>query len=166
MRSAAERAAYCGIFLALAFGLSYVEMLLPLNIGIPGVKLGLANIPVMVLIYIVSPVDAIIVSVLRVVLSSLLFGNVFSLLFSMAGALISFIAMCLAKKKLSLVTTSIIGAVAHNIGQFAVGLLVIKSYNILYYLPVLIISGVAAGLLTSVLTKVIINVFEKGSVHR
>lgn len=156
-RSAAERVAFDGVMLALAFGLSYVEFLIPFNFGIPGVKTGLANIVVLVLIYLSGPFDAAAVSALRVILSSLLFGNPFSFLFSAAGALVSFLVMYAVKDKLSIFTVSMLGGVSHNIGQFLVGMAVIRNFNISWYLPVLVVSGILTGLLTSALAKVILK---------
>ena len=146
--------------LALAFGLSYLELIIPLDMGIPGVKLGFANVVVMVLLYTNGPVDAISVSVLRVILTSVLFGSFFSFLFSLGGAAASFLVMLYARRYVSVPTTSMLGGVSHNIGQFLVGLLLIDNFNILFYLPLLIISGILTGLLTSIPAKAIISLIN------
>ena len=141
-----SRVAFLGLFTAFAMILSFVESQIPTFVAIPGIKLGLPNIAIIIILYKFGYKEAITVSLLRVLLTSLLFGTILSMLYSIAGAVLSFIAMILLKKFLSIVTVSVIGGVCHNIGQIVVACLVTETAQLMYYLPVLIISGVVAGI--------------------
>jgi heptaprenyl diphosphate synthase len=141
-----SRVAFLGLFTAFAMILSFVESQIPTFVAIPGIKLGLPNIAIIIILYKFGYKEAITVSLLRVLLTSLLFGTVLSMLYSIAGAVLSFIAMILLKKFLSIVTVSVIGGVCHNIGQIVVACLVTETAQLMYYLPVLIISGVISGI--------------------
>ena len=141
-----SRVAFLGLFTAFAMILSFVESQIPTFVAIPGIKLGLPNIAIIIILYKFGYKEAITVSLLRVLLTSLLFGTVLSMLYSIAGAVLSFIAMILLKKFLSIVTVSVIGGVCHNIGQIVVACWVTETAQLMYYLPVLIISGVIAGI--------------------
>ena len=148
MNNNSKRVAICGVLTALAMIFSYIEALIPIPIGIPGVKLGIANIAIIAVIYIVGDSQAIIVNFLRIMLTGILFGNFYSFLFSLAGGMLSVILMVLVKKtkKLSMVGVSIIGGVAHNIGQIVAAVFLMDNAAIAYYLPVLIIAGVVTGI--------------------
>lgn len=142
-----KKIAYMGIFLALAMILSYVETLIPFAVGIPGVKLGLCNLLVVLMLYLMGWKEALTVSVLRILLSGVLFGNIFSISYSLAGGLFSFLVMRLLQKTncFHVVTVSICGGVFHNIGQLAVAALVLDSYYVMYYIPVLVVAGAVTG---------------------
>ena len=112
--------AFLGLFTAFAMILSYVERLIPTFVAIPGIKLGLPNIAIIVILYKFGEKEAFIISMLRVLLSSLLFTNGITMLYGLVGAALSFIVMILLKNTLSLVTVSILGGVVHNIGQIIV----------------------------------------------
>lgn len=161
-----KRIACLGLFIALAFVLSYVEFLLPLNIGIPGAKVGLANLVVMVALYTLGKKDAALLSFVRVVLVGLTFGNLAMLLYSLAGAILSFLAMLIAKrtKLFSMTGVSVLGGVFHNVGQIIVAMLVLETGSLLYYLPFLIvigtISGVVIGLLSGMITARVGRLFD------
>ena len=148
----AGKIAYLGLCLALALICSYVEALIPVPIGIPGVKLGLTNVLVVGVLYLSGWKDAAIVSFARVLLAGFFFGNLYSILYSLAGALLSLIVMTAVKKteKLHLISVSAAGGIAHNVGQFLVAALVVENYRILYYLPVLFLVGMATGVLIGV----------------
>jgi len=148
MNNNSKRVAICGVLTALAMIFSYIEALIPIPIGIPGVKLGIANIAIIAVIYIVGDSQAIMVNFLRIMLTGILFGNFYSFLFSLAGGMLSVILMVLVKKtkKLSMVGVSIIGGVAHNIGQIVAAVFLMDNAAIAYYLPVLIIAGVVTGI--------------------
>ena len=139
-----SRVAFLGLFTAFAMILSFVESQIP-SIGIPGVKLGLPNIAIIIILYKFGYKEAFCVSILRVLLTSLLFTSALSMLYSIAGAILSFAAMLLLKKFFNIVTVSIVGGVSHNIGQIFVAYLVTDTAQLLYYLPVLIVTGVIAG---------------------
>ena len=161
-----KRIACLGLFIALAFVLSYVEFLLPLNIGIPGAKVGLANLVVMVALYTLGKKDAALLSFVRVVLVGLTFGNLAMLLYSLTGAILSFLAMLIAKrtKLFSITGVSVLGGVFHNVGQIIVAMLVLETGSLLYYLPFLIvigtISGVVIGLLSGMITARVGRLFD------
>ena len=148
-----RRTAYLGVFLAFALILSYIESLIPFYFGIPGMKLGLANLMVVLLLYLAGAKEAAVVSVLRIVLSGFLFGNMFSILYSLAGGLLSFIVMWMVKrsKKFAIVTVSVCGGVSHNVGQLIVASFVADNYNVMYYMPVLFVAGIITGLVIGVL---------------
>lgn len=156
MRS--KKIAFLGVFIALALICSYVESLIPFYFGIPGVKLGLTNIVVVIMLYTVGEKEAFAVSVLRIILAGFLFGNLFSILYSLAGGLLSFLVMYLIKKfqLLGIVTVSVCGGISHNIGQIIVAAFVVENYNIFYYIPVLLIAGTITGFLIGIVGQEII----------
>ena len=145
----AKRIAYYGSMLGLAIICGYVEMLIPFDFGIPGIKLGLANIVALVLLYKNGFLPALAVSVSRVLLIGILFGNVMSVFYSLAGGVLSLIVMYLVKKipYFSTVGVSVAGAAAHNIGQLAGALVVIGMKAVMFYLPFLLIAAVITGFL-------------------
>ena len=151
--SKARRVALYGMLTALAFILSYVESLVPVTLGIPGVKLGLANLVVVIALYTLDLKGAFIISVVRIVLSGLTFGGLFSMLYSLAGGLLSFAVMAILsrKKVFGTVGVSVCGGVAHNIGQLLVAMAVLETESVWYYFPVLLISGSVAGVLIGLL---------------
>lgn len=132
---------------ALGLILSYVESLFPVFIAIPGVKLGLANTVSVFALYMLGIPYAITVSLLRVVLSSLLFGSTLSLLYSLVGAVMSILTMIVAKRVLrfSSVGVSALGGVFHNLGQTLAAAAVLENLGVFFYFPVLIVSGVVSG---------------------
>lgn len=154
--SVKETAQY-GCLLAFAMMVSYVEVLLPIHLGIPGAKPGLANSVIVLGLYIFGPVPALIINVSRVVLSALLFTNLYSLWYSLAGALVSFAAMviCSKIKGLSIFGVSIAGGVFHNMGQLLIAICVTKVPVLVYYVPVLILIGAFTGLLNGFLAKLV-----------
>lgn len=142
------KVAYFGVFTALALIFSYVESLIPFQIGIPGVKPGFANLIIVIALYKMSLKEAYLLSVTRIVLSGFLFASMFSILYSLAGGLFSLTVMALLKKsgEFSVVGISIAGGVSHNIAQLAVAACVVETYSVVYYIPVLLIAGLVAGL--------------------
>ena len=152
-----SRIASLGVFLALSLSLSYVETLIPINFGVPGMKLGLANMVVVILLYLFTPGEAFLISIVRILLSGLLFGNGMSIIYSLAGGLLSFFVMLLffKLKKIKMIPLSVIGAVSHNTGQLIAAAILVTNYNIVFYLPVLIVSGIVTGLITGTLSAAI-----------
>ena len=151
-----------GAFTAIALVLSYIEFLLPpIWSAVPGIKLGLANVMVIYVLYSLSLKDAAMVSLVRVFLSAILFGTALTLAYSLAGAVLSLAAMAILKKLglFSEVGVSIAGAVLHNLGQILVAVIVLRTAEIGYYMIILtltgILSGVFVGLVGSLLTKYI-----------
>lgn len=161
----AKRTAYTGLLVAVAFLLSYIESLLPLSLGIPGVKLGLANLAVFAALYITNTKNALFVSVARIVLVSLTFGNTFSLIYSIAGGMLSLLLMVLCKKSraFSKVGVSIVGGVSHNIAQIGVAICVLETPELIWYLPALLISGTVAGAIIGLVGALILERFMKNS---
>ncbi len=161
--------AFLGIFLALALILSYVESLIPFFFGVPGMKLGLTNLVIVVLLYCMGSREAYLISIVRVILAGFLFGNLFSIIYSLAGALLSLTVMMLIKKtgRYLVVTVSTVGGICHNIGQLIVAALVVNSYNIFSYLPVLLIAGLVTGLIIGLVSQELIlrvrKFFPKGA---
>ena len=146
------RVAYFGVFTALALIFSYVESLIPFQIGIPGVKLGLANLIIVIALYKMSLREAYLLSVTRVVLSGFLFSNLFSILYSLAGALLSLTVMAALKRTggFSVTGVSIAGGVMHNVGQLIVAMFVVQTFSVSYYIPVLLAAGLVTGLVIGV----------------
>lgn len=134
--------------------LAYLESLLPLNIGIPGVKLGLPNLVVVMLLYYYGCKEALFVNFMRILLSGFLFGSLFSILYALAGALCSFLAMLLLRRcgKFSVIGVSIGGGVFHNIGQLLIAVFVVETFAPLLYVPFLLISGAITGFLIGLVT--------------
>lgn len=161
-----SRVAYFGVFTALALIFSYVESLIPINFGIPGVKLGLANLITIVALYKMGTKEAFILSVTRVVLSGFLFGNLFAILYSMSGAVLSLTVMSLFKKsdKFSVYGVSMAGGVFHNVGQLVMAMLVVESVSIGGYLPVLLIAGLLTGLMIGIVSNEILRRLRKLSI--
>lgn len=145
-----KKLATCALLTSLALIFSYVEFLLPISIGIPGIKLGLANIVVLISIYTLGAGSGLLINLARICLSALLFGNAFSVLYALAGGLISLGVMLLAKKAgvFSVIGVSMAGGVFHNLGQLLVAALVMETGGIFYYFPVLLISGMITGIVT------------------
>lgn len=148
-----NRVAYLGIFTALALIFSYIETLIPFHIGIPGVKLGLANLIIVVALYKIPLRETWIIALVRILVTGFLFGNMFSILYSMAGGFLSIIVMAFLKRKeFSVVTVSMMGGVFHNIGQLIVAMIVVETFSVIYYIPVLLIAGLITGFLIGVVS--------------
>ncbi len=147
------------ILASLALIFSYLEFLFPLSLGIPGIKPGLANIVVVVALYKLGSRTALMVNLTRILLAAALFGSVFSGLYALSGGLVSFAVMT-ALRKTNLFSTarvSMAGGVFHNLAQLAVAALIVESSLILYYFPLLLLAGMAAGLLNGVLATWILR---------
>lgn len=154
-----KKIAYLGIFAAIAIIFGYVESLIPFFAGIPGIKLGLANLAVLFVLEKYTWKEASLVSSVRILVIGFLFGNMFSILYSLAGAALSLSVMTLMKKKsgFSILGISVSGGVSHNIGQLLIAALVLQNTGFLYYTPVLLISGVITGLLIGILTQEVLK---------
>lgn len=142
-----SKVAYFGVFTALGLIFSYVESLIPIQLGIPGVKLGLANLVIVIAIYKMGLKESLLLSVTRIVLSGFIFANLFSIIYSLAGGLLSLAVMWNLKKRdgFSVVGISIAGGVSHNIGQLFIAMVVVESFSVSYYIPVLLVAGVITG---------------------
>ena len=153
-----KKVAFLGVFLALALIFSYIETWIPNVFGVPGIKLGLANIVIVILPFRFGTKEAYGISVARVILAGFLFGNLASILYGLAGAMLSLTVMLLLKKtgKFKVITVSAVGGICHNVGQLIVAILVLENYRISYYLPVLLISGLVTGILIGIVAQEVI----------
>lgn len=153
-----KRLVLLAMLTAVAMILSYVESLLP-SVGIPGVKMGLANIAVIFALFHFGWKEAAALSLVRVVLVSLLFGSVGAMLYSLAGAVLSLAVMALLRRidRFSTVGISVAGGVAHNAGQILMAMLILQTKQLLGYLPVLAVSGIAGGVLTGLAAALLIR---------
>lgn len=147
-----SKVAYFGVFTALALIFSYVETLIPIQFGIPGVKLGLANLIIVIALYRMKLSEAYLLSIVRVLLAGFIFGNYFSIIYSLAGGILSLTVMALLRKKggFSVIGVSIAGGVFHNIGQLIVASVIVETFSVMYYVPVLLIAGLLTGLLIGI----------------
>ena len=167
--SKSKKVATFALCVALAFTLSFLESLVPINLGIPGVKLGLANSVVLMAMYLLGKKEAFAISMIRILLSGLLFSGAFSLIYSFAGGILSYLVMLAAmqSKKLSPLGVSVLGASVHNVGQIIVAGIVMRTSRIVYYLPVLLISGAVTGVIVGILSGIVIarlnNVINKNN---
>ena len=157
--------AFYGIMAAFSLVLGYIEHLIPLPIGAYGIKLGLANLVTVILLYTLGGYAAFGVNMLRIILCSILFGSFTSFWYSLIGGLLSFTVMILLKKtnKFSPLGISICGALAHNIGQTAVAVILMEEFRIALYLPILIIVGALTGALIGIIAIPILKtpIFRK-----
>lgn len=154
-KKSAQTTAQLGLLTALALIAGYVEMLLPVPIGIPGVKLGLPNLVIVWALYALGPAKALFVNGVRILLSGFLFGSLSMLLYSLAGAALSFLGMYLAKRSgmFGVTGVSIVGGVSHNIGQLLVAMAVLETDGLIYYGPALLAAGTVTGLLIGIVTE-------------
>ena len=153
MNNRTQKNAFIGLATAFAMVLSYIEMILPpIYSAVPGIKVGLPNIVIIFLIYKLSFKEAALVSLVRIFLSALLFGTAVSLIYSLSGAVSSLLVMVVLKKTnmFSILGVSISGAVFHNLGQILAAIIVMQTIEIGYYMIVLSISGIIAGVFVGI----------------
>ncbi len=166
-KNAAKKVALYGCFLAFAMIVAYIEAILPFSTGIPGTKPGLANAVIVSCLYMFGVGPALTINVCRILLSALLFGNLYSMLYALSGAVFSFIIMMIVKncKCFGMIGVSVAGGVAHNFGQLLIAILITKVPVLFYYIPVLILVGSLTGLLNgwlaTILNKKIVKNFIK-----
>lgn len=158
-----KKVAYFGVLTALALIFSYIETLIPIHFGIPGVKLGFANLIIVIALYKMGIKEAYTLSIVRVILAGFIFGNLFSILYSLAGGLLSLTMMAVLKKteKYSVFGVSMAGGVFHNIGQLIMAAIVLESFSIAYYFPILLVSGVVTGLLIGLVSNEMLKRLKK-----
>lgn len=158
----AKRISVIAVFTALALIFSYIEAIIPFNLGVPGVKLGIANIVVVCALYIFGVKEAAGISLIRVFVIGLLFGNAVSLIYSLSGAVFSIAVMIICKRlKLSVIGVSAMGGIFHNVGQLSAAALILNSSAVMYYYPVLFISGIVTGIIIGMVSLPIIKNSEK-----
>ena len=164
MKTKTRRIALLGILTSVSLVLSYIEAILPpLWSAVPGIKMGLPNIIIVLLLYRFSFRDAAVVSLIRISIMSLLFGNAMIFIYSFAGAALSLFVMATFKKMdfLSTVGVSITGGVTHNLGQIIVAIIIMQTKEIGYYMIVLAITGTIAGVLIGIVSSVVLRYFKK-----
>ena len=157
-RTASRKIALCAMLMALAMIFSYVEVLIPINLGVPGIKLGIANLVVVVGLFFLPAGEVLMISVARILLMGYLFGNGMSILYSLAGGLLSFLVMLLLKH---IKGVSIAGGVTHNVAQICVAALVVQNRKLFYYLPALLVAGVITGMLIGILSDRILSAVKR-----
>lgn len=154
-----SKIAQMGLMIALAFVLSYLESLMPIQLGIPGVKLGLANIVVLIAIVQFGEKEALFLTAARAVLSGITFGSLYSMAYSLSGGMLSVILMSFMHKmkKFSIIGISVVGGVSHNIGQLIIAMQVLKSLDLKYYSGFLTLCGILTGILTGLICKTVLK---------
>ena len=164
MQNRTGRIALYGMCVALAVILSYIESLFPLNAVAPGMKLGLTNVVVVFALYYIHARAAFTINIVRIILVALTFGDGISILYSLAGGMLSFLVMFLLKKTgwFHLLSVSVAGSVFHNVGQILVAMCLLQTRQVGWYLGVLCVSGVVAGVAIGVLTGLVLAKLPKG----
>lgn len=159
-----RRISLYAISVALAFVFSYIESILPFSTGIPGVKPGFANIVILLTICLSDHIiDAYAIAVIRVILVGITFGNMSTMIYAMTGTLLATTSMLIIKKTglFSITGISIIGGIIHNIGQLITACIMLSTEGLIYYLPILIVSGLIAGLVTGIITDRCLRTLRK-----
>lgn len=157
----AKKITWAAILVTLGLLLSFVENMVPLPIPFPGVKLGLANLIVLLGFAVLSPMEVLLVSAFRVLLVGMLFGGLSSMLYAAFGAALSFTLMLLTfkllKDKVSQIGISIMGAIGHNAGQIMAAVVMLGTFKIISYLPILMISGIITGFMTGFIANFVLK---------
>lgn len=157
-----------GIFIAAAMVLSFVEGLIPFNFGIPGIKLGLANIVALTALFILGPFFATAIQLGRIVLGSLMFGNMAGLFYSLAGGILSVLVMIILYKikrpLFGIIAISAAGAVFHNVGQILAASVIVQDLRIGYYLPILMLTGIGAGIIVGIICRYLVKALGRTGV--
>ena len=159
MSNKTKRISSYGMLLALAVVLGYVEAIIPINIGIPGVKMGIPNIVTVVSLYTIGAAPAFVIALLRILIIATLFGNMMTLAYSLCGFALSFLSMLLLRKPggFSRTSVSITGGVMHNVGQLVCAVFLLKASILYMYFPVLLAAGIAAGLVIGLLSSLLVD---------
>ena len=159
MRSNTKRLTALALTISFALILSYIESRIPALVAIPGIKAGLANIAVIFTLYKFGLKEAAAVSLIRVVIVSMLFGSPISMIYSIAGAVLSLASMALLKRltPLNEISVSICGGIMHNVGQIAMASIMLSTNAVVYYLPFLILSGTLAGIAVGAASALLIK---------
>ncbi len=149
-----KKYSYLGVFLALALLLSYVESLLPVFFAVPGMKLGLTNVVIVLTLYFFGVKEAFLISISRILLVAILFGNAYSFLYSLCGGMLSLLFMSILYKmdRYHMMTISIVGGITHNFGQILAAMILLDNSYIFSYYPILFISGALTGFLIGFLS--------------
>lgn len=159
----AYNVALAAMMSALALIFSYIEAIIPINFGIPGIKLGIANLVILTSLYVLGIGYTFTINILRIFVAGLLFNGLFGAVYSLAGGLLSLAVMVLLKKTglFSTIGISMAGGVAHNLGQLLVAALIVSNMKLFFYFPVLLFSGIISGILIGILTYLILKKLPK-----
>lgn len=158
MHKKIQRITKLALFTAVALLLGYVESLIPFYPGIAGIKLGLPNLVTVWMLYTTSLKDTFMVSITRIILNALLFGNGYSFLFSFSGGMMSLLLMYVVKQfHFHMNSVSIVGGISHNIGQILIAMILTSTINLFYYFPILLISGMICGLMNGMIANALIH---------
>ena len=161
-RFTVQTVAQCGLLTAMMLVLGFIESLLPVAAGVPGIKLGLSNGVLLFALYMLDAPTAFILMLLKVLLSGLLFGGVSAMMYALAGGVCSMLGMILLKKlKFNLITVSMVGAVLHNLGQVLLAMLILETDQLIYYMAILLLVGLACGAVTGVAARATIGHMKK-----
>ena len=154
-----RRIAIVGLMSALALIFSYIEVLFPFNFGVPGIKLGIANLVIIIALYYLNGKYALVINLIRIFIAGLLFSGVFGIIYSLAGGLLSLLTMVLVKHTgiFSITGVSIAGGVMHNLGQILIAAVVVGNIRVFVYFPVLVISGVVSGIIIGIIAYLILK---------
>lgn len=164
------KTAHLGLLLAFALILSYIEILIPFSFGIPGIKLGLANLAVILALYLIGYREAFLLTIVKALLCGFLFGNMTMILYSLSGAVFSFLIMAAMRKsnRFHLPIVSAAGGVMHNTGQLLVAYYTVQTYGIFYYVPALLLAGLITGILIGIIGSLVLpyikKIIERGTV--
>lgn len=162
-RGTAKTVSFCALFAVFAMVMSYLERLIPPLVAVPGVKPGLANIAILAAIYLFGMRYALLINVTRILLTSILFGDLNSMLYSLCGGLLSFGVMCLLirVRYFGTIGVSAAGGVFHNIGQLAAATVTLGSGAVWGYFPILLLSGTVTGILTGVVAHLLVQKLQR-----
>lgn len=154
-----------GVFVALAMVLSYAESLLPYFFSVPGMKLGLANVLVVVALYFWGPKEALMINLARILLLGLILGNGIHLAYSITGGIAAFLAMYLFKKieGIHLLLVSAAGGVFHNVGQIIIGSILAANWALLFNIPFLLAGGIFSGSIVGIISYFLLKRMQKGA---
>ena len=163
VREQNQRIALCGLLVSLMLVLGYIESLIPVPTVVPGIKLGLSNGVLLFALYLLDIPTAFVLMLLKVVLSGLLFGGVSAMMYAFAGGLVSMIAMSLLSrvKGIHPVTVSMVGGVAHNVGQVGLAMVMLHTSQLMYYMAILMLVGLGTGAVTGVVATSVLNHLKK-----
>ena len=160
-KNTASKIAFLSISIALAMILAFVESQIPALVAIPGVKIGLPNIVIVFILYKFGWKEAVITNLTRVLLVSILFGNVQSMILGLSGAILSLLGMILLKRWFAPTTVSVVGGILHNVGQVGAACIVMQTAGLVSYLPFLLVSGIIAGILIGIISALLLKKLEK-----
>lgn len=163
MKEKSKKVAIMGILIALAMIFAYIEAMIPMPIALPGIKLGIANIVIVVTMYMIDFKTSAFVNIVRVILIGLMFTGAFSILYSIFGSFLSLIIMGLLRKseKFSIIGVSMAGGVFHNVGQLITASMILTSTSVFVYFPVLLFSGMITGIIVGLISREVFMRLDK-----